>query len=225
MIPLYDDQPTERQPILTIVIIAANVLVYALWQVPNRLAVTVATEGFIPAEFTHHEPGAVRHLLLSMFMHGGLMHLIGNMWFLWIFGKKVEDVCGHFRFLCFYILCGAVATIAYAVANPDSSIPLVGASGAISGVLGAYLLKSPGASIRSIIPMGIFTRILDIPAYLFLIFWVGMQIYLQTTARLSEQAGGVAYMAHIGGFVAGVILILIFQEGGQQREVRYGDNW
>ncbi len=224
MIPLYDDQPTRRPPVATVTVIVLNVLVFVLWQLPNGLHRTVALAGFIPAELTYHEPGAIRHLFLAMFTHGGWMHLIGNMWFLWIFGKKIEDICGHFRFVFFYLLCGAAATLAYTLGNTESTIPLVGASGAISGVLGAYLLKFPGALMRTLVPIYIFIRIIDIPAYLFLLFWIGMQLYLQVIAPTGT--GGVAYMAHIGGFVAGLVLILLFQQRHPPPLPRYReDEW
>jgi membrane associated rhomboid family serine protease len=151
-----------------------------------------------------------------MFMHGGLMHLVGNMWFMWIFGDNVENATGHIRFVAFYILTGVAATLGYTYFNPESEIPLVGASGAISGVLGGYLVKHPTAPIRTLIPLGLFTRIVDIPAFVFLFVWIGMQILSQLMRDESRGGGGVAYMAHIGGFVAGVILIFLFQRSGEE---------
>jgi len=225
MIPLYDDQPTRRPPIATVAIILLNVAVFVLWQLPSGLNRTVLQAGFVPEALTEHEPGAMTHLITSMFMHGGWMHLLGNMWFLWIFGKNVEDVCGHIRFVCFYVLSGAGATLLYAMFSPDSEVPLVGASGAISGVLGAYLLKFPKATVRTLVFFG-FTTIINIPAFLFLLIWIGMQLYLQTASHASHQTGGVAYMAHIGGFVAGCILIFIFQGSEPPPPPRYReDEW
>ncbi len=227
MIPLYDDQPARRPPIITIALIALNVLVFIGWQKASGsggVDRTVLLAGFVPEDLARHQPGAMTHLFTSMFMHGGWMHLIGNMWFLWIFGNNVEDVCGHFRFLCFYILCGAAATLLYTMASPHSEIPLVGASGAISGVLGAYLLKYPRAMVRSLVPLGIFTRIIDIPAFVFLLIWIGMQLYMHAASRYGGETGGVAYMAHIGGFIAGIVLVWIFQDEAPKRQPR-GDMW
>ena len=147
MIPLYDHNPSHRTPVLTIAIIALNVLVYFGWQVRVGLEQSVVIGAFVPAELTARIPGATTHMVTSMFMHGGLMHLIGNMWFLWIFGDNVENATGHVRFLSFYLLTGVIATLAYSYWQPISEVPLVGASGAISGVLGGYLVKHPTVPI------------------------------------------------------------------------------
>ncbi len=221
MIPLYDDQPAETTPVVTVGLILLNVLVFVAWQSSTGVDQTVAQAGFIPEDFSAHVPGAMTHLFTSMFMHGGWGHLLGNMWFLWIFGNNIEDVCGHVRFACFYVLCGAAATLLYAMGSPHSAIPLVGASGAISGVLGAYLLKFPRAMVRSLIPFGIFSRIIDVPAFVFLLVWIGMQFLQQVVSRPQGESGGVAYLAHIGGFVAGIILIFIFQDSAAARRASY----
>src|SRR5258705_9379067 len=201
MIPLRDDPPTERFPIVTILLIALNALVFIGWQLRVGLEHSVDVGGFLPIELTSHTPGGWTHIYTSMFMHGGWMHLIGNMWFLWIFGNNIEDNCGHFRFFAFYILCGAAATLAYTVFAPDSTVPLVGASGAISGVLGAYLLHHPHARVLTLIPFGIFTRLMEIPAWIFLLIWIGFQVVSQLLAASVHgvEGGGVAYAAHIGG--------------------------
>ncbi len=147
-----------------------------------------------------------------MFLHGGLLHLLGNMLYLWIFGKSVEDSMGHVRFIFFYLLCGVIATFCHVFSNPDSRLPMVGASGAISGILGAYLLLHPRAKIRTLIPLGFFFRIIEIPAVLLLGFWIIIQV-LYGTQRMATSAtgGGVAWLAHVGGFVAGLLLISVFQ--------------
>ncbi len=229
MIPLSDDQPTLHPPIVTILVIAINLLVFAMWQVGTGVEQTVAVAGFVPLAFTRHMPGGVTHLVTSMFMHASWMHLLGNMWFLWIFGKNVEDVCGHIRFACFYVLCGASATFLYTIGSPYSLVPLVGASGAISGVLGAYLLKFPRSSVRALVPLGFFSRIVDLPAWVFLLIWMGMQIFFQVLRSAHTEggeSGGVAYLAHIGGFVAGIALIFIFQQSGASSAARgSGDPW
>jgi membrane associated rhomboid family serine protease len=211
MIPLYDDNPTHRFPLVTVFVIAINVAVYFLWQARIGLEQSVALAAFVPAEFTHGaQPAPWRDLFTSMFMHGGIMHLLGNMWFLWIFGDNIENECGSFRYIIFYLLCGAAATLAHAWSDPESAVPLVGASGAISGVLGGYLVQHPRASVRTLIPLGALTRIVDIPAFMFLFIWIGMQIVSQAMIRTST-GGGVAYLAHIAGFVAGAALIFVFR--------------
>ena len=211
MIPLSDDQKTRGFPIVTMAIIAVNALVFIGWQLRIGMEDSLGIGAFIPAMLSQHEPGATTRLLTSLFMHGGWMHLIGNMWFLWIFGDNVEDACGPLRFAAFYLLCGVAATLAHAWSAPDSVMPLVGASGAISGVLGAYLLKHPRANVRTLIPLGFFTRIIDLPAWVFLLIWMGLQILMQAGTRASH-GGGVAYLAHIGGFVAGMGLIVFFEK-------------
>ena len=215
MIPLSDDQPTRSFPFVTIVIIILNALVFAGWQLRIGMEDSLGVGAFIPAMLSHHEPGAWTRVITSIFMHGGWMHLIGNMWFLWIFGDNVEDACGAVRFAAFYLLCGVAATLAYAWFSADSTMPLLGASGAISGVLGAYLLKHPRANVRTLIPLGFFTRIVDLPAWFFLLVWMGMQILLQAASR-GGHGGGVAYLAHIGGFVAGMGLIAFFEKSPER---------
>lgn len=219
MIPLYDHNPTHRFPIVTILIIAANVAVYFLWQSRIGLEESVALAAFVPAEFTESaRPAPWRDLFTSMFMHGGFMHLLGNMWFLWIFGDNVENECGPVRFILFYLLCGAAATWGHVWSDPTSAVPLVGASGAISGVLGAYLIQHPRVPVRTLIPLGIFSRIVDIPAYIFLFVWIGMQVVSQAMISSRSGGGGVAYLAHIAGFVAGAALIFVFRGGRAEPE-------
>ncbi len=211
MIPLSDDQRTRGFPIVTVIVIVLNVLVFVGWQLRVGMEDSLGIGAFIPAMLSGHEPGGTTRLITSLFMHGGWMHLIGNMWFLWIFGDNVEDACGPVRFAIFYLLCGVAATLAHAWPSPDSVMPLVGASGAISGVLGAYLLKHPHARVRTLIPLGFFSRIVDLPAWVFLLIWMGMQILMQAGSR-AGHGGGVAYLAHIGGFVAGMGLIVFFEK-------------
>jgi membrane associated rhomboid family serine protease len=142
-----------------------------------------------------------------MFLHAGIWHLVGNMLYLWIFGNNIEDVLGKFRFVLFYFVCGTLAAFGHIATDLDSDIPMVGASGAISGILGAYLILFPFAKIRTFIFLGFFWTIARIPAILLLLFWVGLQIWNSA----SSEAGGIAWFAHIGGFVAGVLLILPFK--------------
>jgi membrane associated rhomboid family serine protease len=157
-------------------------------------------------------------LLTSMFMHGGWMHIIGNMLYLWIFGDNVEDNFGHGKFLIFYLICGLVASFAQIVLNPSSVIPSLGASGAIAGVLGAYLIMFPRNRVRTILPLGFLWTTIELPAVVVLGFWIVLQVISQYTASISHttQTGGVAYMAHIGGFVAGVIMAFFLRRKTQK---------
>jgi membrane associated rhomboid family serine protease len=212
MIPLSDDTRRTAFPFVTIAVIVINVLVYFGWQTRIGMEESVALAAFVPAEFTRGLPGGVSHLFTSIFMHGSIMHLLGNMWFLWIFGDNIENAMGSVRFVIFYMLCGIAATLAHVWSSPASVIPLVGASGSISGVLGAYLVRHPKANVRTLIPLGAFTRILDVPAFVFLFIWIGIQIISETASRARPESAGVAYLAHIGGFVAGVVLIFVFMK-------------
>ena len=152
---------------------------------------------------------AAATLLTSMFLHGGWLHLIGNMLYLWIFGDNVEDAMGHGRFVLFYLVCGLAAALAQAGLDPGSEVPMVGASGAISGVLGAYLMLHPRAHVLVLIPLGILTQLVRLPALIVLAFWFGLQLFQQLSAPPGQ--GGVAFMAHIGGFVAGMALVPLFK--------------
>jgi membrane associated rhomboid family serine protease len=206
--------------LITILLIIANFVVFAFWQLGVGLERSVVLGALTPAELTQHSPTAIRDLFSSMFMHGSWMHLIGNMWFLWIFGNNVEDATGPIRFLFFYLLCGVLATLAHVGAEPQSIIPLVGASGAVSGVLGAYLVKHPTAYVRTVIPIGFILRVADIPAFIFLLIWVGLQLFAQAFSAVPGERGGVAYLAHLAGFFAGVALIFLFQRRHQPQAYR-----
>ena len=218
MLPLNTSQPARRAPIMTALLILANVLMFAVWQQSVGVARAVRMAALVPAQLVAHTPGAFQQIWLSMFMHASWMHLIGNMWFLWIFGCNIEDVCGRFRYLCFYLVCGLLALAAYVAGSPGSTLPYVGASGAISGVLGGYLLKFPASKVRAA-----FLLIFDVPAWFFLLVWIGVQVGSQlTTHVVHEERGGVAYLAHVGGFIAGMLLITLYQEapGPAVRHVR-----
>jgi membrane associated rhomboid family serine protease len=217
LIPLRDTIPTRTFPAVTIMLIALNVLafVYQL-SLGRENAALVAALGAVPAQFT----GAAAHaapvvppalsLLSSMFLHGGILHLAGNMVFLWIFGNNVEDSTGHLRFLAFYLLCGALAAGAHIATHPDSRLPMIGASGAVSGVLGAYFLLYPRSRIVTLIFLGFFAQTVTIPAFFFLGFWFLMQ-FLSGAADLAGRGGVVAWFAHVGGFAAGMVLLLVFR--------------
>ncbi len=223
MIPLHDDNPTEIRPLVTIGIIVTCVLVF-LWQNSrsvdefNLLAYSL---GFIPSVLFGENSlppeialvSAEVSIVTSMFLHGGWMHLGGNMLYLWIFGNNVEDAMGHVRFAIFYVACGAAAAMAQAAQDPSSVIPMIGASGAIGGILGAYLLLHPHARILVVVPFG-FLIPLRIPAYFVLGAWFVLQ-FLATAASSDEGGGGgVAYWAHIGGFAAGLVLVLVLKRRG-----------
>ncbi len=222
MIPLHDDNPTRRFPYLTIAFIVACVLIY-FWQVSlgrEGYQAAVYSLGVIPAvllgqvslppELALVAPPVT--LVTSMFLHGGFMHLAGNMLYLWIFGNNVEDVMGHGRFLVFYLLCGLAAALGQILQNPASQIPMIGASGAISGILGAYLLLYPHARVLVLIPLGFFSQLVRIPAGIVLVIWFAFQIL--SSAMSSSEGAGVAWFAHIGGFIAGMALVPLFKQRG-----------
>jgi len=218
MFPLSDDNPREGPAYVTWSLIAACVLVF-LWQLSLGRSGEVAIYGFgmIPARlFGEAElPATIPTVappltvLTSMFMHGGFLHLGGNMLYLWIFGDNVEESMGRFRFLLFYLACGAFAALAQAWVDPSSTIPMVGASGAISGVLGAYILLHPQATVRTLIVLGFFITIVRVPALIVLGIWFVMQFI--SAAAMPTAEGGVAFWAHVGGFVAGMVLVFPFK--------------
>ncbi|MEK9172562.1 MAG: rhomboid family intramembrane serine protease [Nitrospirota bacterium] len=218
MIPLRDENPTIIAPVVTVTLIVLNCLVFfyqvALGPAEARF---IASFAAVPAEW--FRPGMVvggrgvppsLTVLTSMFLHANVMHLGGNMLYLWIFGNNIEDVMGHGRFIVFYVLCGVAAMFAHAVTAPESTVPMIGASGAISGVLGAYLLLFPRARVQVLILLGVFTRIVPVPALYVLGFWIVMQV-INGAFSWGGLGGGVAWFAHIGGFAVGLALIKVFQ--------------
>ena len=218
MIPIQDDNPTELTPVVTITFIIVCILVFFYQSsLPPRHAETFVFQyGAIPALLFGEADlprsiavgiPAYGTLLTSMFMHGGWMHLIGNMLYLWIFGNNIEDVMGHARFVVFYMTCGVLAALSHAITDPTSTIPMVGASGAISGVLGAYILLFPRAHVLVFMP-GI--GMMHVAAGVVLGLWFVMQL-LSGGMSISGPGGGVAFFAHIGGFVAGMVLIRFFK--------------
>ena len=226
MIPLRDDNPTVLWPVVTIALIAANTAVffYELSLEPRLLETFIYQMGMVPASIIQaHIPGTGGYftVLTSMFLHGGWMHIIGNMLYLWIFGNNIEDSMGHFRFVIFYLVTGLAAAAAHLALNPASTIPTIGASGAVSGVLGAYLVLFPHARIQTLITLGFFIRIVYLPAWVLLIFWIGLQLLNQALIPREASAGGVAYAAHIGGFVAGIALIFLFRKYRRKTHFRY----
>jgi len=205
MIPIHDSQRSQTTPWVTSLLIAVNVFLF-LYQItldPFTRNEFVHQFGFVPARF------APDSLLTSMFLHGGWMHLIGNMIFLWVFGDNVEDILGHARYLLFYLMCGVAAALLQFAINPESRIPMVGASGAIFGVMGAYAIKFPHARI-SMIGWFIILFTFEAPAWLVMVYFFGVNFFsgLGAIADVMNERGGTAFFAHLGGFVAGVILIL-----------------
>jgi len=216
VIPLRDDNPVRSTPIVTIGIIAACVLVF-VWQwtlSPYAGEVAVYQYGFLPGALfgrVRVEGAAVPPVLTifsSMFLHGGWLHLLGNMLYLWIFGDNIEDRLGRVRYIAFYLICGVVAALAQALPDMDSQIPMIGASGAISGVLGAYVVLYPRANVLVVLPVFIVFYTFRVPALLVLGFWFLGQ--LMSSLAVSSQGGGIAFGAHVGGFLAGLVLIRLF---------------
>ena len=227
MIPLKDDNPTYRTPIVTYSIIAICVIVFILEITSSSYnnGRLFYSYGLIPAVFTGQAtlPDEIAGLpseltlLSSMFMHGGFMHLIGNMLYMWIFADNIEDEIGPVRFIIFYVLAGIAAALTQVYLNTSSTIPMIGASGAIGGVLGAYIVNHPKAKVLVLIPLGFFSQIIKIPALYVLGFWFVLQFINSSVS--SSTGGGVAYGAHIGGFIFGVIAILFFNKKSTVQKV------
>jgi membrane associated rhomboid family serine protease len=222
MIPLRDDNPSELRPVVTITLIALCVVTF-LWQIlhgQQGQAMLGYSFGLVPSVlfgFDNLPPELAKvpptlTIFTSMFLHGGWMHIIGNMLYLWIFGDNVEDSMGHVRFAIFYLLCGVAAALAQAIPEPQSQVPMIGASGAISGVLGAYVMLYPHARVLVLIPLGIIMQTVRLPAGVVLLLWFALQ--LVSNIFTAPGSGGVAFRAHIGGFIAGVLLVLVFKKRG-----------
>ena len=216
MIPLRDVIPSRTPPVVTTAIIIVNALVFVfeLTLTDPQLRALFGQFGLVPARLV------LPTVLTSMFLHGGWLHVIGNMWCLWIFGDNVEDRMGHVRFFVFYLLCGALAAAGQVFVTPGSLVPTVGASGAIAGVMGAYLVLYPRSRILTLIPVFVFIQLIEIPAIYFLLFWFVIQFFsgvgsLATSA--GEASGGIAFWAHVAGFVAGTLGVLLFRRPERQR--------
>ena len=213
MFPLKDDVPSYSQPIVNISLIIVNVLVFIYeLNVPDFRAF-IYNNAFIPAMlFKYHDIfHSIVRVFFSMFLHGGFLHILGNMWFLWIFGDNVEDELGHTNYLLFYLAGGFVAAFVQGIASPFSTIPMIGASGAISAVVGAYFVLFPHAKILSLVPIFIFITFLWIPAWLFIVFWFFIQYFNGIFSISSHYMGGVAWFAHIGGFIFGFLMIKLIK--------------
>ena len=228
MIPLRDDNPTVLLPIVTVglIIMNAAVFFYELSLEPKLLNALIHRTGMMPAAILDNPlpaSGEYLSVFTAMFLHGGWLHLAGNMLYLWIFGNNVEDSMGHLRFVIFYLVTGVAAAAAHIYTNPASAIPTIGASGAVSGVLGAYLVLFPHARVKTLVILGWFIRILYLPAWVLLLFWIGLQFLNHMVEPLSGAEGGIAYAAQIGGFVAGLALIPIFRKYRRRTHFRYSD--
>jgi len=215
MFPYKDDNPTQTFPFVTIGIIAVNILAY-LWEIlsPAGGRYIVYNYGAIPSEILSFEKTRALHpaatVFSSMFLHGGLLHIAGNMLYLWIFGNNIEDRLGHFRFLIFYLISGIIAAYSHAITSPSSTIPMIGASGAVAGILGAYILLFPHARVHTLIFFGFFVQVVKIPALIVIGFWAIIQFVNGIISHGLLPQGGVAWFAHIGGFLTGLLTIKIW---------------
>lgn len=231
MFPLRDENPTVRRPIATPLLVGLNVLAWVLVQglgTPEALAESLCALGLIPGELLGlAAPGtevqvsrryacvlaadpAPYTVVTSMFLHGGWLHIIVNMWFLWIFGDNVEDAMGPWRFVVFYLVCGLAASAAQVATDPDSVIPMIGASGAIGGVMGGYARLYPRAYVHTLVFLGFIVTTLAVPAVYMLGYWFLLQ-FISGLPALGSASGGVAFWAHIGGFLAGLVLVGLFK--------------
>lgn len=231
MLPLRDNLPTDRFPVLTTVLIAINVvvLVWLFTLSPDGVREAELEYGAIPYRLTH--PGEAFPLadvswwvtiFTSMFIHGSILHLAGNMLFLWVFGRRLEESMGRPRFIAFYLLSGIVAVYAQTLLDPDSTVPVIGASGAVAGVLGGYILLYPRARVLTLVFIVFFITFIEVPAMIMLGLWFVLQLIPAVgqvaTAELASESGGVAYLAHLGGFLFGLATIKLFLMGKSQRE-------
>ena len=232
MFPYRDENETQRTPYITFTIIALNVITWLFFQGAGQarpLAESVCNRGLIAGELTGTVPPGTRlemdkrlvcytdagsqplNLITSMFLHGSWMHLLGNMWFLWIFGNNVEDSMGHARFVVFYLISGFAPALLQVFMTPTSVVPMVGASGAISGIMGAYVVLYPRVRVHMLVILGFFITRIVVPAYVMLGYWFLIQI-LGGLPSLGQVSGGVAFWAHVGGFAAGALLVLVFRD-------------
>ena len=225
MIPLNDENPSNTVPVINILLIVTNisVFIYMHYFAPLATRSIIAKLGFIPYELSHFVDVNPTNLVpipltifTAMFMHGGWLHLLSNMLYLWIFGDNIEDKLGHIKYLIFYIMCGITATLVHGFININSRIPTLGASGAIAGVLGAYMFLFPKTRIKTLLFLRIFFQIIRIPAVIILGYWILIQILSAYAEYGSKTGAGIAWFAHIGGFVAGLVLIVVMKKRGKK---------
>lgn len=219
MFPLRDTQPSYSKPVVTILLIAVNLLVFLFEFSLDDYSRNqfIAVYGLTPDNFH------ILNIFTSMFLHGGWLHVLGNMWFLWIFGDNIEDILGHGKYLAFYLLCGVAAALTQTFMSLDSRVPMVGASGAIAGVMGAYMVKFPRSRIETLVFIFVFFTRIDVPAWLMLIYWFAVQFFSGVGSIGYSQAsqGGTAFFAHIGGFLTGIALVNLM--GARERYSRRRD--
>jgi membrane associated rhomboid family serine protease len=220
MIPLRSSEPHYSTPTVTLTIIAVNVAVFlyelSLGMSSYSLNRFILHYGIVPDRFHYSS------ILTSMFIHGGFLHIAGNMWFLWVFGRGVEDLLGHAKYLFLYFACGIAAAVLFVLVNSNSTAPTIGASGAIAGVMGAYLIKFPRAHIVTLVFIVIFITTVDIPAFFLLLYWFAIQFFSGVgSVGDSASSGGVAWFAHVGGFVAGMLLVMLMPTQQRARPWRY----
>jgi len=229
LFPIYDENPAKTVPWITLSLILTNVFVFVYelsLESAGKLQQLLQTTTLIPYEITHgvklvpHIPSiGILAIFTSMFMHGGWLHIIGNMWYLWIFGNNIEESLGHFKYLFFYLLCGVGGAIGHILSQPNSQVPTLGASGAIAGVLAAYLILFPNARIVTIVPIFFFIQVIRLPAILLIGLWFFIQLASGVGSLSTQTSGGVAWFAHIGGFITGILLVLILpKKKARQRE-------
>jgi membrane associated rhomboid family serine protease len=209
MFPLRDTQPSYSKPIVTVALIVINILVFLFEFSLDDYSKNafIGTFGLVPDRFHF------ANVLTSMFLHGGWMHVLGNMWFLWIFGDNIEDILGHAKYLLFYLLCGIGAAMTQVYFSPDSRVPMVGASGAIAGVMGAYMMKFPHSRISTLIFLAFFITTVEVPAWVMLIYWFFIQLIsgVGSVGYSQVSQGGTAFLAHVGGFLAGIGLVYLMR--------------
>jgi hypothetical protein len=229
MIPIRDRNPSGTFPYVTIGIIIINVFIFLYeLSLDSGLGVFVMKFGVVPLRVSNYSQASdltfintFFPFISSMFLHGGFIHLIGNMWFLWIFGDNIEDKLGHFKFIAFYFLCGIIASSVHVFFNSQSNVPCIGGSGAIAGVLGAYMVTFPRARVVTIVPLFIFIHVMELPAMVVLGFWFVIQFFNGAASITASTSGaGVAWWAHIGGFAAGVIILYIIRIFSARKPVR-----
>jgi membrane associated rhomboid family serine protease len=216
MIPLRDVIPSRSTPYITVTIIVLNAVawLYELTLPEDILPIFLQLYGVVPADFS------TPTLVSSMFLHGSWSHFIGNMWYLWIFGDNVEDRLGHGRFIVFYLLCGILAALGHVAMDPHSTLPTIGASGAIAGVMGAYFVLYPQSRVLALIPLVIYVEIIEVPAVLLIGFWFVIQLFSAGAIAVTAntEGGGVAFMAHVAGFVAGLAGVFVFRKRRRSQE-------
>lgn len=205
--PLMDENPTEKKPVLTVGLIVVNVAIFIFTFLSGNFSGYIQTYGMVPKEIGNGQN--LHTIITSMFLHGGILHIAGNVWFLWIFGDNIEDLFGRPKFIFIYFASGIFASLAHMFFNAGSEVVTIGASGAIAGVLGAYIVKYPRAKVVTLLFIFLFFNIIKVPSFIFLGLWIGLQLLNASVTAIAGVQVSVAYWAHIGGFVLGALLALI----------------